>query len=354
VRGARWPHLVAGLYVSGMVVLSAVASDAYYRLVQEDGLVEWSTVGLFAVAGAVRLRAAWRDRQPFDGLVGLFCVFVAGEEIAWGQRLLGFTPPEYFLEANFQQETTLHNFADVFGRPGPILAVLAVCYGLVLPLAARSRWMRGLLDRTGATPPGPGAAPWFGLAAVLLVAYPVQFTGEWVEAMAGALFLATSSTAPGPWLTAIALGGLMTGVSLASRDPGGARSACAGAEAEALLRDLVEGRAATARLAAMARVHKRVYSAMEAGYIDPSGIDRLGAVACNGGKRGDARDRRRYGIDPWGMSYWLLTDAGGSTVRVAVYSVGPNRRRDGEPGTAAGDDIVVYADLGGEPGSGSP
>ena len=54
-----------------------------------------------------------RKRSPVDvtllaGL-GLFCWFVAGEEISWGQRLLAFQPPEFFLRENFQQELNLHN-----------------------------------------------------------------------------------------------------------------------------------------------------------------------------------------------------------------------------------------------------
>nr|NIP79331.1 hypothetical protein [Gemmatimonadota bacterium]NIQ54036.1 hypothetical protein [Gemmatimonadota bacterium]NIU74220.1 hypothetical protein [Gammaproteobacteria bacterium]NIX44248.1 hypothetical protein [Gemmatimonadota bacterium]NIY08467.1 hypothetical protein [Gemmatimonadota bacterium] len=156
----RW-HVVAGLYVAVMVGLAALDASGYYTLVQEDGPVEWATVGLFAVAGVVRLRAAWRGRHLFDGLVGAFCLFVAGEEISWGQRLVGYTPPEQFLAANFQQEANVHNFVDVFGRPGLILAALLLAYGVLLPAVSRWSQARGVLDRLGASAPPAAAAPWF-------------------------------------------------------------------------------------------------------------------------------------------------------------------------------------------------
>lgn len=345
---ARWPHAAAGLFVVGALGWAALVPESYYGLVQEDGPVEWLTVGLFGAAAVSRLGAAWRSRRVFDGLVGLFCLFVAGEEISWGQRLLGFTPPDWFLESNFQQEANLHNFAAVFGRPGTVLAVLLAAYGVALPLAARWRGIRPLMARLGATAPPAGAAPWFAVAAVLLVAYPVEFTGEWTEALAGALFLATGpgGRAALPWAAALVVAAVMTPVSLVARDPGGRLSACAGREAEALLRDVVAGEAATAELAMMRYVHKRVHAAVQAGYVDAAGAaGYLAEAGCPGETAGETETRRRYGVDPWGMSYWLESEVVESGRRVAVYSMGPNRRRDGDAGEAAGDDVVVYAVL---------
>jgi hypothetical protein len=352
-RPGFWPHGVAALFLVGMAG-AALAAPAWYRgLVQEDGLVEWSTFGLFLVAGLVRLPVAVRERRPFDLLVALFCLFVAGEEISWGQRVLGFTPPDYFLERNHQQEANLHNFADVFGRPGLTLAALLAAYGLLLPAVAAVRPARVWLDRLRVTVPPAGAHPWFGVAAVLLLAYPFEYTGEWVEALAGALFLATAP-GPGPvrmphwapWATAATLGAAMTAVTVAGRDPGGRRTACAEAEAEALLRDVVAGEAALPRLAEASYVHKRVFTAAEDGYVTAAGLVAYRAAApCPREKADRASARRRYAVDPWGLSYWIVSDGRSGSRRVAVYSMGPNRHRDGEPGAGAGDDIAVYVEL---------
>lgn len=335
-----------------MALTATLAPDAYRDLVQEDRLVEWTTVALFVVAGLVRLHAALLSRRLFDGLVALFCVFVAGEEISWGQRLLGVTPPDYFLARNFQQEMNLHNFAAVFGEPRWILALALAGYGLLLPLVARSRAFRSGLDRIGATPPRAGVMPWFALAVLLLLTYPIPFTGEWTELLAGALFLGTSGLGPGGFgagtALAVVFGGLLTAQSAAAADPGGRNTACAEVESEALLRDLVTGEAALPPLATMSLVHKRVYTAAQAGYIDLAKASDFASAWCAPPASENAPVRRRFAVDPWGMAYWVVSrrEPDGSRF-VAVYSMGPNQRRDGEAGTGADDDVAIYIVLGG-------
>jgi len=99
-----------------MLLLGRFAPDRYYMLMQEDRLVEWGTVWLFLAAGLIGLRHSIRNRRIFDGLVALFCLFIAGEEFSWGQRLFGFYSPEYFLANNFQQEVNVHNLPGSFSQ----------------------------------------------------------------------------------------------------------------------------------------------------------------------------------------------------------------------------------------------
>lgn len=348
---ARWTHTVAGLVVVGMAATAVAAPAAYQVVVQEDGPIEWLTFAFFAVAGGLRLPQSIGRRRAFDTLVALFCLFVAGEEISWGQRLLGYTPPEYFLEGNVQQEANLHNFADVFGRPGITLALLLAAYGLLLTLAHATPRLRPWLHRIGATAPVPATVPWFGLTAILLVLYPLEFMGEWLEALAGGLFLVEAVRGGGrravmPWLGAVIAAGGLTAFSLYARDPGGRQTACATVEAEALLRDLVSGGAALEPLARTGYVHKRLFTAADDGYVDPSAmVAYIAAPSCRDESNHRTAVRRRYGVDPWGMSYWLVSDGRQETRRVAVYSMGPNRRREGQDGRAAGDDVVVYSEF---------
>ncbi len=42
-------------------------------------------------------------------LLGLMLLFIAGEEISWGQRYLGIATPDYIAQNNLQKEITLHN-----------------------------------------------------------------------------------------------------------------------------------------------------------------------------------------------------------------------------------------------------
>jgi hypothetical protein len=115
----------------------------------EDGVVEsLSVVALVTAAGAclvrvVRLRGLRSRWFLFcTGVLGALFVFGAGEEISWGQRILGVESPEFFKANNAQQETNLHNLVVgevkinrlVFGK---ILAVVVVTYVLILPVLYR-------------------------------------------------------------------------------------------------------------------------------------------------------------------------------------------------------------------------
>lgn len=325
-------HVAFGTFVVSLLMLARVHPMAYEALVQEDRALEWWTVAAYLIAGVVRLRHAIASRRVFDALVALFCLFVAGEEMSWGQRLLGFTPAEVFLAGNVQQEATLHNFASVFGRPKWILMLCLFGYGIALPLVAVVPRLRLLLTRVGATAPSAPFAPWFALAIALLLWYPVSFTGEWVEALAAGLFLASATLSP---IRVVVTSSVAVPVALAltllsawRRDVNPARVACAQAEAEALLQDLLVHHAASPRLARVGAVHKRVSSAVKAGYVDWNRARGFREIRCeHDGSAATAR--RRHAIDPWGSAYWLRADRPlDGQRRITLYSFGPNRRRD--------------------------
>jgi hypothetical protein len=252
--------------------------------------------------------------------------------------LFGFTPPDLFLEHNTQQEFTLHNFSALFGRPKGILMVALFAYGVLLPAIERLR--PGLLQRrAGATPPPLGLAPWYLAAVGLLYWYPVEFTGEWVEAMAGGLFLASARPKPVRLVAvtgAAALGALaLSLISARSVAANPAAIACAQREVNALVTDL-KGPAAAARLrAGKGSVHKRVWTSIQDRYIRDDSLTNYYVVACT--------PSPRYMIDPWGMAYWMRVSPNANGVRIfSVYSLGPNRRRDHAPDSEKrGDDVIL-------------
>lgn len=72
------------------------------------------------------------------GLAGLCCLYVAGEEISWGQHFLDWTTPEFWSAVNDQQETNLHNTSSWLDqKPRLILLFGVVTGGLLLPLAQK-------------------------------------------------------------------------------------------------------------------------------------------------------------------------------------------------------------------------
>jgi len=334
-------HLCAAVWIAAMAYLATADPEGYRLLLQEDRVVEWSTVWLFLAAGAVGLSRSIPSRRIFDALVAVFCLFVAGEEFSWGQRLLGASAPEYFLRHNFQQELNLHNLPQSV-RPGSVLMMALAGYGVVLPLLARMDAFRALVRRFGATAPPLALLPWFAIAILLLAWYPFTLTGEWVELLSGSLFLASARPVSRTFwvllVTAAVFGAVMTAMAGGlDRGRDEQRTACADIEVRSLADDLVAGGAGMAALRdPPRRVHKRLWSAVSEDYVDSGRLRGFMGAVCAEQEDAATQRRRRYGIDPWGSPYWLLVEAepaGGP--RVTVYSFGPNRRRD----IGGGDDV---------------
>jgi hypothetical protein len=174
--------------------LHAYDPDLYYWSVQEDEYVEWSTFWAFMAAAGVSIAGAiWQRRTTgklpwfFFG-VGLFCFLVAMEEISWGQRLIGYRPPEYFLEKNFQLELNLHNVFETKYRKLALKLIIGG-YGIGLPLAALIPVLGRLLNRIAVVPPPVTLVPAFLATYITYAWYPWKFSGEWVELMLGLGFL---------------------------------------------------------------------------------------------------------------------------------------------------------------------
>lgn len=108
----------------------------------ELGLIELGTV-LVILPGIVAGFLIWRDRQPLPTtwlsywclLVTLGCIYFAGEELSWGQHLLGWQTPEPVQAINDQQETNLHNISSWLDqKPRLLLEIWVIVGGLIIPL----------------------------------------------------------------------------------------------------------------------------------------------------------------------------------------------------------------------------
>ncbi len=375
------PALVAvallDLLVLALVAVAAIDEHAWSRLAQEDGVIEWATVAAFVLAGALHVargRRALRKRPPAPRLelvgraaLALFCLFVAGEEISWGQRLFGFKPPDAFLERNYQQELNLHNvLMDEHGlgfalESKHVVAVLALAFVVALPLLVRWRPLAGA--RALAPPWALSAAGLVIVAAEL--SYPVSLTGEGAELLLGLVMLAAVALEgyPQPMRVGLALSaplvvGLLVAPVVARLMFGDDERGSAVVRAElALLQADIEGGAATARMLDKGSIHKRVFTAARDEYLALSGRSFLEGqrTPAEGGAGVARHDRRGYFLDPWNNPYWVSW--GKKTGRVALYSFGPNRLRDTEVrerDRAEGDDLMVVFALegGGRPAGG--
>jgi len=99
------------------IYLAKFNHDAFrYEFVIEDGFIEWCTVIVLVSAMLVcgkRFYTLRRVRPTLfltvTMLLTLLCLFGAGEEISWGQRLFGLETPDYLKDRNAQGELGLHN-----------------------------------------------------------------------------------------------------------------------------------------------------------------------------------------------------------------------------------------------------
>lgn len=131
------------LIVTGGVASALAGHRAWFS--EEDGLAENLQVVflLGAMVGAVLVARARNGRGErllalaYSGLA-IACFFVAGEEVSWGQRLLGIPTPPELAAHNIQRELTLHNTYLLT----PVFSLAQIALGLGLATAPFLPWRR--------------------------------------------------------------------------------------------------------------------------------------------------------------------------------------------------------------------
>lgn len=389
VSGAlSWPKVhrpaLAGpiaIVILGVALLfvAANARSTFHLWMQEDGWAEWATVFGFLVGAVVLFRRAARQRATIAPLatlalvlLALFCVFVAGEEISWGQRLLAFKPPDIFLEENFQQEFNVHNLLkgkelgalklDSRFLVAIIAVGLATIYPWCVGLVKDRTWAKGLELST----PENAVRPLLLLIAGLELIYPFGLVGELAEMLLGLVmaigFLdemkadeaqpdaaASSMWRPPALIAGSLVLGLITAPLLFRIAYGADEESAAQAKAELqkLASDIARADVTQPRLFKKKSVHKRMFTATRSGYFafGPDNLFLDGALSPAQSK-GGRRDRLGYFLDPWNNPYWVHFKRKRGTV--VLYSFGPNRRRDSNfkrSPKAKGDDITIEVTL---------
>ncbi len=153
------------------IYLAKFNHDAFrYEFVVEDGFIEWFTVVVLFTAMVVcgkRFFVLRRVRPPLflfvTMLLTLLCLFGAGEEISWGQRLFGLETPDYLKGRNAQGELGLHNLViEIDGEKvklnklifGTGLAFALLIYlGIATPLYRKNDKVRSFFNAIAAPMP---------------------------------------------------------------------------------------------------------------------------------------------------------------------------------------------------------
>lgn len=192
-----WLNLAAILAVPVLAALFFAGRPVFRLILDEDGIVEYAQVLLWAASAAVGAMIAldrWRRGHRMQALVWaafvLAGIFIVGEEISWGQRLFGFETPDVLEDINRQDEANLHNI----GRTLTVFNV-GVFVASVYAIAAEwihRRWniVRGIADGDRLYVPPFALAGLFGvMVAYRLVrwviltqeSYALTSLSEWAE-----------------------------------------------------------------------------------------------------------------------------------------------------------------------------
>ena len=122
-----------------------------YMLPEGYGLIEVShffipLFGLFIAASLLLLPFVRARPVVFTValIAALSCLYIAGEEMSWGQHFFHWNTPEYWAMVNRQEETNLHNTYAIFEKtPRSILELGIFIGGLIVPIAAMFYpWLR--------------------------------------------------------------------------------------------------------------------------------------------------------------------------------------------------------------------
>jgi len=189
--------LVVGMYF--IYVRGLEAFEGVY--VMEDGLIEYGTALFLLAIGVLNFRRVIKFRHQHTMwwiisvlFLGLLFIFGAGEEVSWGQRLIGFETPESLKEINKQDEVTLHNIRigdfdvnkAIFSQ---LLTVILVIYFVFLPfLFNRIAWIKSLVNALGVPVPKTHHTIVFLIATAIALIIPSEKKWELHEFVFASIF----------------------------------------------------------------------------------------------------------------------------------------------------------------------
>lgn len=145
-------HEWVSLFLIVLITLISLLPSIYYlsyghipnNWLTESGLYE--TLGAIAcfVAGLIYLRSFKVSQHRKSNLsafwllsLSLLCIFVAGEEISWGQHYFNYNLPNDITSKNFQGEFNLHNSKLIQSSNNSLSSIffkLLLLYLIVLPM----------------------------------------------------------------------------------------------------------------------------------------------------------------------------------------------------------------------------
>jgi hypothetical protein len=148
-----WTIALLPIIIAAAVLMTYASRPLYRFVTMEDGPVEWGQFLFYAAACIVAAGIAlkrFKAGHPWQALMfagfAFANFFIAGEEIAWGQRIFGLQTPDDLKAINAQGEITVHNIGrvqDLFN----MVMFLAAGYGVVASFANKQIQMERYWDQ---------------------------------------------------------------------------------------------------------------------------------------------------------------------------------------------------------------
>lgn len=165
--------VLAMVFFAVFVVIFLYYPVLYSYLLTEDSWLEYGSFASLFVASILMAVTIVRDpsyRKPGYFLFSVFLIFIAGEEISWGERLHHIHAPVELISRNLQYESNLHNLPFFQGLINITFVLMVGVWGLALPLLVEkiSR-LRFLCDRFGIPIPARHHAPYFVMTLCIIL-----------------------------------------------------------------------------------------------------------------------------------------------------------------------------------------
>lgn len=139
---AIWAPVLFAIFVTVADHLTPDGIDANW-LYAEHGVSEtlqWiiAFAAVYVGASAAMMKDAPKWLKAWAGVAALGCLYIALEEISYGQQFFNWNTPEYWSVVNDQGETNLHNTSSWFDqKPRALLMLGIIVGGLIFPLVRR-------------------------------------------------------------------------------------------------------------------------------------------------------------------------------------------------------------------------
>lgn len=127
-----------------LFVINLISADFYdqYILPEGYGFLEFTqfavlVAGFFLALALFRFPIVRTNKLLTAAAIvfALTCLYIAGEEMSWGQHFFYWSTPDYWAAINRQDETNLHNVSPWFNqRPRLILEIGIFVGAIALPL----------------------------------------------------------------------------------------------------------------------------------------------------------------------------------------------------------------------------